>query len=115
MSRQTPQQKKARLKAKIRSKVFGTSERPRLTVFRSNNFMYAQLIDDNSGKTIVQANDRKMKNAKKMEGAIAVGAEIAKLAKEKKISAAVFDRSGFKYAGRVKALADAAREAGLKF
>ncbi len=116
MSKQSPQQKKFRLKAKIRSKIFGTPERPRLTVFRSNNFMYAQLIDDTTGTTLVSATDRKAKaGSKKMDGAIAVGKEIATLAKAKKIEAVVFDRSGFKYAGRIKALADAAREGGLVF
>lgn len=116
MSRQTPQQKKMRLKAKIRAKVIGTAERPRLSVFRSNNFIYAQLIDDGAGKTLCAASDRNAKkDAKKMHGAIAVGKEIAAQAKGKGIAAVVFDRSGFKYAGRIRALADAAREAGLKF
>lgn len=116
MSRQTAQQKKTRLKAKIRSKVFGSAQCPRLCVFRSNNWMYAQLIDDTAGATICAANDRtSKKGSKKMDGAIAVGKSIAALAKTKGITTVVFDRSGFKYAGRVKALADAARDEGLKF
>ncbi len=116
MSRQTPQQKKASLKRKIRATISGTAARPRLSVFRSNKSISVQLIDDVAAKTIVSASDRAAKKgAKKMEGAIAVGKEIAKLAKEKGIETIVFDRAGFKYAGRIKALADAAREAGLTF
>ena len=116
MSRQTPQQKRINLKRKIRATISGTAERPRLSVFRSNKFIYAQLIDDAAKTTIAAASDQKAtKNAKKMEGAIAVGKQIAALAKERGIEAAVFDRNGFKYAGRIKALADAAREAGLTF
>ncbi len=116
MSRQTPQQKKEGLKRKIRATISGTAQRPRLSVFRSNKYMYAQLIDDVAATTIASAHDRNAKKgAKKMDGAIAVGKEIAAKAKEKGVAAVVFDRSGFKYAGRVKALAEAAREAGLQF
>lgn len=116
MSRSTTQEKRLRIKRKIRATISGTETRPRLSVFRSNNYIYAQLIDDASGKTLVSASDIKAKaGTKKMEGAIATGKTIATLAKEKGIAHVVFDRNGFKYAGRIKALADAAREAGLQF
>lgn len=116
MSRSTTQEKRIRIKRKIRASISGSETRPRLSVFRSNNYIYAQLIDDASGKTIVAASDIKSKaGAKKMDGAIATGKALAMLAKEKGITQAVFDRNGFKYAGRIKALADAAREAGLQF
>lgn len=106
--------KRDRIKRKIRSQVFGTAARPRLSVFRSNNFMYAQLIDDAAQKTVLGASDMTHKGTK-MEGAIFVGTEIARLAKAKGIATVVFDRNGFKYAGRIKALADAARSGGLEF
>ncbi len=120
MSRQNTQEKKLRIKRKVRALVSGTASRPRMSVFRSNNFMYAQLIDDSTATTLVTASDctkagSKAKKMTKMEGSISVGKEIAKLAIAKGIEAVVFDRNGFKYAGRVKALADSAREAGLKF
>jgi large subunit ribosomal protein L18 len=114
MSRQTTQEKKMRIKRKIRALVSGTETRPRLSVFRSNNYIYAQLIDDARGITIAAASDMKAKGTK-MDGAIAAGKELAKTAQTKGVSAVVFDRNGFKYAGRIKALADAAREAGLVF
>jgi large subunit ribosomal protein L18 len=114
MSRQTTQQKKMRIKRKIRALVSGTEATPRLSVYRSNNYMYAQLIDDARGVTIASASDMKAKGTK-MDGAIAAGKELAKAAKAKGVEKVVFDRNGFKYAGRIKALADAAREAGLKF
>jgi large subunit ribosomal protein L18 len=117
MSRQNTKEKKMRIKRKVRALVSGTAIRPRMSVFRSNNFMYAQLIDDVNAVTLVAANDMQSakKDTTKMEGAIATGKEVAKLALAKGIEAVVFDRNGFKYAGRIKALADAAREAGLKF
>ena len=116
MSRQSPQQKKESLKRKIRAIVSGTAARPRLSVFRSNAFIYAQLIDDTSATTIAAATDKGAKKGmKKMEGAVAVGTQIAAIAKQKGITAIVFDRSGFKYAGRIKALADAARAGGLAY
>ncbi len=116
MSRQSTQEKKLRIKRKVRKLVSGTPSRPRMSVFRSNNFMYAQLIDDTTATTLVSANDMNAdKKSTKMEGAIATGKEVAKLALAKGIKAVVFDRNGFKYAGRIKALADAAREAGLNF
>lgn len=116
MSTSTSQQKKLRLKRKIRMTVSGTATRPRLSVFRSNTSIYAQLIDDSAARTIAAASDRGSKRGtKKIDGAIVVGKQIAALAKEKGITSVVFDRAGFKYAGRIKALADAARDAGLHF
>lgn len=115
MSRQSTQEKKMRIKRKVRKLVSGTKDRPRMSVFRSNNFSYAQLIDDVSEVTLVASNDMNRKKQTKMEGAVSVGKDIAKLAQDKGIKSVVFDRNGFKYAGRIKALADAAREAGLQF
>jgi large subunit ribosomal protein L18 len=108
-------EKRIRLKSKIRAKISGTSESPRFSVFRSNTFIYGQLIDDAKGVTIVSASDMEAKSGTKTERAKAVGASIAKAATAKGINTCVFDRNGFKYTGRIKALADAARGAGLKF
>ncbi|MFA5358794.1 MAG: 50S ribosomal protein L18 [Patescibacteria group bacterium] len=105
---------KERRITKIRSKVFGTTAKPRLAVFRSLSHIHAQIIDDNSGKTLVFVDDRGLKG-KKVEKALAVGKLIAGKAKEKKITEVVFDRRGNRYHGRVAALADGAREGGLKF
>ena len=103
----------------IRKKVFGTSERPRLAVFRSNKQIYAQLIDDVTGNTLAAASsaDKSLEDKKvtKIEQALAVGKLIAVNAKTAGIDTVVFDRSGFLYHGRVKALADSAREGGLNF
>lgn len=115
MSRSTPQQKRLRNKRKIRAVISGTEARPRLSVFRSNNFLYAQLIDDTKGVTIVAATDKTKKGGTKVEGAVSAGKAIATAAKGKGIDAVVFDRNGFRYAGRIKAFADAAREGGLNF
>lgn len=103
-----------RIKNRIRAKVIGSEERPRLTVFKSNKFTYAQIIDDSQGKTLVEANSSDMK-AKKMDAAIEVGKSIATKAKATGITKVVFDRNGYKYTGRILALAEAAREAGLEF
>lgn len=100
---------------RIRSRISGTAERPRLVVTRSLSFIYAQLVDDTSGKTLVSANDMKVKSGKKAERASAVGQELAKKAVAAGIKACVFDRNGYKYHGRVKALAEGAREGGLQF
>lgn len=115
MSRSTPQEKRIRNKRKIRASVSGTELRPRLSVFRSNTFIYAQLIDDTKAATIVAVDDRTKKSGTKVDGATEAGAELAKLALAKGIKAVVFDRNGFRYAGRIKAFADAARQAGLEF
>lgn len=100
---------------RIRARVTGTAARPRLAIFRSNANITAQLIDDEAGVTLVSANDIKDTKGTKTERAKNVGATVAKAAADKKVTEVVFDRGGFAYAGRVKALADAAREAGLKF
>lgn len=108
-------EKRIRLKKKIRTKILGTNERPRFSVFRSNQFIYAQIIDDAKRVTVVSASDMDTKKGTKTERSIQVGANIAKLANEKGIKKVVFDRNGFKYTGRVKALADSARTSGLEF
>lgn len=104
---------------RIRKKVSGTSERPRLCVYRSLRYIYAQLTDDVAGLTVTSASsiDPSLKSfeGSKTENAKSVGTLLAERAKEKGIDQVVFDRGGYKYHGRVKALADAAREAGLKF
>jgi large subunit ribosomal protein L18 len=107
--------KKLRRHARIRAKLSGTATRPRLVVFRSNMNIYAQLIDDDSGITIAAASDMKAKKGTKTERASEVGKVVGEAAKKAKIDTCVFDRNGYKYHGRVKALAEAAREAGLKF
>ncbi|MGE3278707.1 MAG: 50S ribosomal protein L18 [Candidatus Altimarinota bacterium] len=105
---------RTRRKNRIRAKVSGTNVRPRLVVYRSNLHITAQLIDDASGKTLVSAHDMKEKGSK-TEKAQKVGQAIAEQAKSKKIETCTFDRNGYKYHGRVKALAEAAREGGLQF
>lgn len=110
------QEKRSRIHHKIRTKIFGTKERPRLSVFKSSQYIYAQLIDDTTGKVLVAASDIKLKsNKKKVEHALEVGKLIAKEALQKKIEKIVFDRGGFLFHGRIKAVADGAREGGLKF
>ena len=114
-----PDKNKLRLKRhrRIRGKISGTAERPRLSIFRSNKNIYAQLIDDVAGVTLASAStlDENVSDATKLEQAAAVGKAIAEAAKAKNISTVVFDRSGYLYHGRVQALADAARENGLDF
>ena len=106
---------------RVRKNVFGTIERPRLSVFRSINEIYAQVIDDLDGNTLTSASSidtdlrTKMAGLKKSEQAKLVGQTVAERAKSKGIEAVVFDRGGFRYTGRVKALADGAREGGLEF
>jgi large subunit ribosomal protein L18 len=110
-----------RRRVHVRKKVFGTPERPRLNVFRSLNHMYAQIIDDTVGHTLAAASTidteirDQMVDKEKTEQARIVGREVAERALEKGIKKVVFDRAGYKYHGRVKALAEAAREAGLDF
>ena len=111
---------KARLKrhARVRSKITGTSARPRLDVFRSNSYIYAQLIDDENGVTLAAASSNEKDfggNGGNCEGAKKVGQLIAERAAKKGISEVVFDRGGYIYHGRVKELAEGAREGGLKF
>ena len=100
---------------RIRAKVSGTPEMPRLSVFKSNKFIYAELIDDTKGHTLVSSSGSKIKAKNKTEQAKEVGSDVAKKAIEKNIKKVVFDRGGYIYTGRVKALADSAREAGLQF
>ena len=106
---------------KLRNRFSGTAERPRLAVFRSNNHMYAQIIDDTVGKTLVSASTvqkevkAELEKTNNVDAAAYLGTVIAKKALEKGITTVVFDRGGFIYQGKIKALADAAREAGLEF
>ncbi len=104
-----------KIKTRIRGKISGTAERPRMSVFRSNKGIYVQLIDDLAGRTLVAASSKGLEGGTKIEVAARVGAEIAKKALESGITTVVFDRNGYLFHGRVKSLADAAREAGLKF
>jgi len=110
-------QKKQRRKARVRAKISGTSKIPRLTVFRSLKHISAQLIDDDKGKTLISAQDTEIKTekGKKMELAIEVGKLLAKKAQDKKIKRCIFDKSLYKYHGRIKALAEGARQGGLEF
>ena len=108
--------RRIRIKAHIRHKVAGTAQRPRMTVFRSNTQIYTQLIDDVNGVTLAAASSLGLKEkATKQEQAAKVGALVAKVAQEAGITEVVFDRNGYLYHGRVKQLAEAAREGGLKF
>lgn len=106
---------RARRKKRIRAKIFGTAEKPRISVFRSNKYISAQLIDDINGVTLASATSKTMKGKNSLERAKAVGTEIAKQAATKKIVSAVFDKSGYLYTGSVAAVALGAREGGLKF
>ena len=114
-SQKIKQVKRIRRKARVRVKISGSAERPRLSVFRSNKGMYLQLIDDQAGKTLVSAHSQELKKDKKIIVSFELGKLIAQKAKEKKIETVVFDRSGYKYHGRIKSVADGAREGGLKF
>ena len=107
--------KRIRLKKKIRAKIKGTETRPRLTVFRSNKFIYTQIINDLTGKTLAEASDLKITKGTKTERAKEVGRAIAAAGLKAKIKQVVFDRNGFKYTGRVKLVADEARAGGLEF
>jgi large subunit ribosomal protein L18 len=111
----TKSQQRNRRHRRVRSIITGTSQRPRISVHRSLTSISAQLIDDSNGIVLVSSSSVKDKKGANMEAAKKVGAELAKLAKAKKIEACVFDRSGYLYHGRVKALAEEARKGGLKF
>ncbi len=117
----TPRAARRRRHLRVRQKAAGTPQKPRLAIFRSLKHIYAQIIDDSAGHTLVSACDleadlRKARDGKKKaEVAELVGQAVAKKAKQKGIGAVVFDRGGFKYHGRIKALAEAARKAGLTF
>jgi len=112
----TKELRRIKIKRRVRKNIFGTSERPRLSVFRSNSQIYAQVIDDVTGKTLAAASSLGMKEkATKTEIAAKVGELIAKKSQEAGIQTVVFDRNGYLYHGRVKQLAESARNSGLKF
>ena len=121
VSKESRSKVRAKKHMRIRNRFSGTAESPRLAVFRSNNHVYAQVIDDVAGKTLVSASTlekdikAELKNTDDTDAATKVGEVVAKRALEKGIKAVVFDRGGYIYHGKVKALADAAREAGLEF
>ena len=121
VNKQSRRKVRAKKHLKIRNRFHGTAQRPRLAVFRSNNHMYAQIIDDTVGNTLVSASTlekdvkAELNKTNDVEAAAVVGKTIAKKAIEKGITNVVFDRGGFIYQGKVQALADAAREAGLEF
>ena len=117
MSTETKPQSRLRRRRRVRAKVRGTAERPRLSVFRSNRGIGAQLIDDVAGHTVAAVNwtEGDLKELKAMEQASKAGRLLAERAKTAGVESVVFDRGGYRYHGRVKALADGAREAGLKF
>lgn len=121
VSKESRQKVRAKKHMKIRNRFSGTAERPRLAVFRSNNHMYAQIIDDTVGNTLVAASTvekdvkAQLEKTNNVDAAAYLGTVIAKRAIEKGIDTVVFDRGGFIYQGKIAALADAAREAGLKF
>lgn len=108
-----------RIRRRLRSRISGTAAKPRLSVFRSNKQIYAQLIDDEAGVTLASCSSREkdlnLQAVSKTEGSKEVGKKLAEIAKSKGIEAVVFDRGGYKYHGRVKALAEGAREGGLNF
>lgn len=111
-------EKRAKIKRRIRKNVFGSTDKPRLSVFRSNKAIYAQIIDDVEGKTLASATSVGLKSAEgksKSEAAQEVGKELAAKAIKAGVEKVVFDRNGYQYHGRVKSLADGAREGGLKF
>ncbi len=109
--------RRTRRKIGLRKRIFGTPERPRLTVFRSSKHLYAQIVDDLAGRTLASAStiDQKVEKGADTQAATTVGKALAEKAKAAGVTAVSFDRNGFKYHGRVKALADAAREGGLQF
>lgn len=109
------EQRRIKIKFRIRKHVNGTAERPRLSVFRSNKQIYAQVIDDVEGRTLASASSLGMEKMPKIQQAEKVGALVAEKAKSAGVETVVFDRSGYLYHGRVQALADAARQGGLKF
>ena len=121
VNKESKQKVRVKKHIKLRNRFSGTAERPRLAVFRSNNHMYAQIIDDTVGKTLVSASTlekevkAELEKTNNVDAATYLGTIIAKRAMEKGISAVVYDRGGFIYQGKIAALADAAREAGLQF
>ena len=108
-------ERRNKIKTRIRGKISGTAQRPRMTVFRSNKQIYVQLIDDLAGRTLAAASSKGIEEGTKTEIAAAVGEKIAQKSLEAGINEVVFDRNGYLFHGRVKSLADAARKGGLKF
>jgi large subunit ribosomal protein L18 len=120
MSQKNKFVRRKRIKRKIRSNISGTNQRPRLSVYRSLNHIYAQIIDDENGVTMASVSsligkDKKIADGNKKDTSKEVGKKLAEVAKAKGVETVVFDRNGYRYHGRVKALADGAREGGLKF
>jgi large subunit ribosomal protein L18 len=117
MAVQTKPEKRLRRRRRVRARIRGSAERPRLSVYRSNRGVFAQLVDDESGRTVAAVNwtEAELRGSSPMEQAKKAGELIAKRASEAGISTCVFDRGGYRYHGRVKALAEGAREGGLKF
>jgi large subunit ribosomal protein L18 len=117
MTVRTKQQQRLRRRRRVRAKVRGTAERPRLSVYRSNRGVFGQLIDDDAGRTVASVSwtEGELKSLKAGEQAKRAGALLAERAKQAGVSSCVFDRSGYQFHGRVKALAEGAREGGLKF
>jgi large subunit ribosomal protein L18 len=117
MTKLTEPQRRLKRRRRVRAKVNGTAERPRISVFRSNRGIFAQLIDDQAGRTLVAVNwtEPELRGLGPMEQAQRVGALLAERAKSAGVDSAVFDRGGYRYHGRVKALADSARDGGLTF
>jgi large subunit ribosomal protein L18 len=107
--------KRERRHKRIRSRVSGTASQPRLAVFKSNKFIYAQIINDETATTLCSASDIKMNKGNKTQRAVAIGKTLAELAAKQNITNVVFDRGGFRFTGRIKALADSARASGLIF
>ena len=108
-------QSRARRHARIRSRLAGTGARPRLSVYKSNRYLHAQIIDDTTGTTLIAGSTREKSGERKMDASIWLGEELAKRAKAAGISKVVFDRGGSRYTGRVASLAEAARKGGLEF
>jgi large subunit ribosomal protein L18 len=111
----TREERRYRRHLRVRKKVTGTQERPRLVIFRSDKHIYASLVDDTTGRTLATTSSLKVAEGKKTEKSAEVGKQIAAIAKERGITTVVFDRAGYQYHGRVKAVADGAREGGLEF
>jgi large subunit ribosomal protein L18 len=109
------QQKRERRHRRVRAKIRGSNKKPRLSFFKSNKYVYGQIIDDESGITIIGVSSKGIKGTTQAKRAAEAGKELAKKALAKKVKTVVFDRGGFSYAGNVKAFADGAREGGLKF
>ena len=111
-------EKRNKIKRRVRKNIFGSSERPRLSVFRSNKQIYAQIIDDENGITLVSSssyNSKEIEGKSKSEQAVIVGKSVAEKAIKAGVTTVIFDRNGYQYHGRVKSLAEGAREGGLKF